>query len=361
MLHSFTLKNFRCFQNLILKPLERVNLIAGKNNVGKTSLLEAIFIYINPTNPESLFQLDRLRGIKRGSQFQDVEEVRGFFFDQDIDKVIELSSVEENNLQRSLKIRLPELGESQLSIFDPLLPKDDNSFQVNESLTTEVRQYSGFFIEYENPTSKSSPLRIHVTPDGRLPSRYRREKFPLGVYLTTGVHSPREDAERFSNLERVGRQDEVLETLRILEPRLRRLTLLVVDREPIIHGDIGMNELVPLPLMGEGLGRLLSIILAIANAKGGTILIDEIENGLHYSVLTDVWKAIADAARRADVQIFATTHSLECIRAAHEAFESSEKYDFRYHRLERVKDEIRAVTYDQENLAISDEMNLEMR
>jgi AAA15 family ATPase/GTPase len=113
--------------------------------------------------------------------------------------------------------------------------------------------------------------------------------------------------------------------------------------------------------MGEGIGRLLSIILAIANAKGGTILIDEIENGLHYSVLTDVWKAIADAARRVDVQIFATTHSQECIRAAHEAFENTEQYDFRYHRLEQVKDEIRAVTYDQETLATSDEMNLEMR
>jgi len=361
MLRSFTLKNFRCFQNLTLEPLERVNLITGKNNVGKTSLLEAIFIFINPTNPESLFQVNRLRGIARGSQFEDVEEVRGFLFDQDISKVIELSSVEENGLRRSLRIRFPELGESPLSIFDPLFDKDEESFQVNESLTTEVRQYSGFFMEYEDPSNTRDAIRIHVTPDGRVPSRYRREKFPLGIYLTTGTRSPREDAQRFSNLERVGRQDEVLATLRLLEPRLRRLTLLVVEREPIIHGDIGMNELVPLPLMGEGIGRLLSIILAIANAKGGSILIDEIENGLHYSVLTDVWKAIADAARRAEAQIFATTHSLECIKAAHEAFEASEKYDFRYHRLERIKDEIRAVTYDQENLAISDEMNLEMR
>jgi len=134
-----------------------------------------------------------------------------------------------------------------------------------------------------------------------------------------------------------------------------------MKREPIINGDIGMRELVPLPLMGEGMGRLLSIILAIANAKGGTILIDEIENGLHHSVLTDVWKAIADAARRSDVQIFATTHSYECIIAAHQAFETSEKDDFRYHRLERVKDKIQAITYDRENLAISEEMNLEMR
>ncbi|MGK7878307.1 MAG: ATP/GTP-binding protein [Xenococcaceae cyanobacterium] len=149
-------------------------------------------------------------------------------------------------------------------------------------------------------------------------------------------------------MERVGRQDEVLETLRLLEPRLERLTLLVVDGQPIIHGDIGMSELVPLPLMGEGLGRLLSIILAIANAKGGTILIDEIENGLHYSVLTKVWKAIAHAARQAEAQIFATTHSGECIIAAHKAF--SEQYDFRYHRLDWVKDEIKAVPYDKETV-----------
>lgn len=121
--------------------------------------------------------------------------------------------------------------------------------------------------------------------------------------ITSSTRSPREDAERFSNLERVGRQDEVLESLRLLEPRLQRLTLLLVDGEPIINGDIGMSQLVPLPLMGEGLGRLLSIILAIANAKGGSILIDEIENGLHYSVLTGVWKAIADAARRAEAQV----------------------------------------------------------
>ncbi len=359
MLRSFTLKNFRCFQNLTLEPLERVNLIAGKNNVGKTSLLEAIFIYINPTNPESLFQLDRLRGIARASQFEDAEEVRGFFFDQDIDKVIELSSAEGNKLQRSLKIYFAQSEQSlmfQASRFD-----DTSPLKPNESLTTEDRSFDRLVLDYQDPSSQASSSRTTVRPDGRLLRGSRRQKFPLGIYLTTSTRSPREDAERFSNLERVGRQDEVLETLRILEPRLRRLTLLVVDREPIIHGDIGMSELVPLPLMGEGIGRLLSIILAIANAKGGTILIDEIENGLHYSVLTDVWKAIADAARRAEAQIFATTHSLECIKAAHEAFEASEKYDFRYHRLERVKDEIRAVTYGQENLAISDEMNLEMR
>ena len=147
----------------------------------------------------------------------------------------------------------------------------------------------------------------------------------------------------------------------MLEPRLKRLSLLLVEDEPIIHGDIGMRELVPLPLMGEGIGRLLSIILAIANTKGGTVLIDEIENGFHHSVLTKVWEAIGDVARRGETQIFATTHSIECIRAAHYAFKSGKQYDFAYHRLDRVQDEIKAVTYDEETLESSDEMNWEVR
>ncbi|MBD1926528.1 ATP-binding protein [Trichocoleus sp. FACHB-90] len=358
MLCSFILKNFRGFQNFTLEPLERINLIAGKNNVGKTSLLEAIFLLLNPTNPESLLQVNTVRGINRASRFEDIERMRGFFLNQDIEKVVNLSTIENNNVQRSLKVFFANSDE--IPSVPPLHEDNDiTPFKANESLTTEVEQYDRLVFEYQDSTGI---LRTPLRADGRLVGvRYRREKFPLGIYITTSTRSPREDAERFSNLERVGRQNEVLETLRLLEPRLQRLTLLVVDREPIIHGDIGMRELVPLPLMGEGMGRLLSIVLAIANAKGGTILIDEIENGLHYSVLTDVWRTIADATRRADAQIFATTHSRECIIAAHEALETGAKYDFRYHRLERVKDGIQAVAYDRETLATSDEMNLEMR
>ncbi|AFZ23733.1 putative ATPase [Cylindrospermum stagnale PCC 7417] len=354
MLRSLTLKNFRCFQNFTIEPLERINLIGGKNNVGKTSLLEAIFIFINPNNPESLLQINRLRGIGKSGRFEDMEEMRGFFFGQEmIDNIIKLSGIENNQIERFLEIYLNE-SKKQLSLFE-----DFEDLQSNASLTTEFKPHNTLVLEYQ--INKKSASRISLTADGKLiGTRSRKEKFPLGIYLTTNIRSSKEDTVRFSNLERVGQQEAVLQTLRLLEPRLKRLTVLV-DSEAIIYGDIGVSQLVPLPLMGEGIGRLLSIVLAIANAKGGTVLIDEIENGLHHSVLTNVWKAIADAARRADVQIFATTHSRECIIAAHEAFKNSDKYDFRYHRLDRVKDEIKAITYDQEALETSEELDWEIR
>jgi AAA15 family ATPase/GTPase len=96
--------------------------------------------------------------------------------------------------------------------------------------------------------------------------------------------------------------------------------------------------------------RVLSIVLAIANAPGGVVLIDEIENGLHYSVLKEVWQAIAQTARQSDVQVFATTHSWECLRWAHEAFSESKEYDLRVFRLDRADGSVSVASYDRERI-----------
>src|SRR5262249_1285242 len=133
------------------------------------------------------------------------------------------------------------------------------------------------------------------------------------IYLSSGVLPSDQDMKHFGELEAAKRQDEILPALQILEPRLKRLSLIPLSAEPVIDGDIGLPRLVPVAFMGDGVRRLLSIVLAIANASGGVVLIDEIENGLHYSVQKQVWQAIAKAARRLDVQVFATTHSWECL------------------------------------------------
>jgi AAA15 family ATPase/GTPase len=132
----------------------------------------------------------------------------------------------------------------------------------------------------------------------------------------------------------------------------------------MLYGDVGLANLIPLPLMGDGMLHLTNFVLQIANAQNGVVLIDEIENGLHYSVMTNVWKAIASAAKEYNTQVFATTHSWECIRYAHEAFSSEKTYDedFRLHRLDRQDDgEITVVTYDQESLGASLEFGMEVR
>ncbi len=108
------------------------------------------------------------------------------------------------------------------------------------------------------------------------------------------------------------------------------------------------------------IGSVATLAIGITNASGGVVLIDEIENGIHHSVMTEVWLGIAKLACQSDVQIFATTHSFECINAAHQAFKKSGQYDFRLHRLDQVDDSIEAVTLDEEALEVATQMGMEV-
>jgi AAA15 family ATPase/GTPase len=150
--------------------------------------------------------------------------------------------------------------------------------------------------------------------------------------------------------------------LQVVEPSLRRLSVRVIGDTAVIQGDVGLGELMPLQFMGDGMVRLLSMVLGILTLPpGGIALVDEVENGIHHSAMLKVWLALATAARKASVQIFATTHSHECIEAAHRAFEESGKYDLRVHRLERVAGQVRAVTSDQTTLATALDQEWEVR
>jgi len=345
MYNSFTIKNFRCFRDLTLEPLERVNLITGKNNVGKTALLEALFLHLGPSNPSLALQVNTVRGVEQRAG--DAEEMwEWLFFTRKVQETIELTGLDEDNTTRRLSIRLVESERAQLS-------------PVTDTLTT-TSGLRDLLLEHRDARGQISTTRVRA--DGAtITRRGNGAPLPVGVYLSTRARTFKEDAARFSNLERVGRHEGLLPTLNLLEPRLRRLAVLVTGGVPIINGDIGIGELIPLPLMGEGMVRLLSILLAIANAPGGVVLVDEIENGLHHAVMTGVWEAIANLARKSQTQVFATTHSWECVQGAHQAFEASGTYDFRLHRLDRVGDDIQAVAYDRETLATSAEMNLEVR
>lgn len=121
---------------------------------------------------------------------------------------------------------------------------------------------------------------------------------------------PGEDAERFSNMEIQGKQEVITQALRLIEPRLKRVAVVAVSSTPMLYGDIGIGRMLPLALLGGGMTRLASLVLHIGNAPNGVVLVDEIENGLHHSILSKVWRAIDEANREFNTQVFATTHSL---------------------------------------------------
>jgi AAA15 family ATPase/GTPase len=182
------------------------------------------------------------------------------------------------------------------------------------------------------------------------------------LIMSNHLGKPDEEVQRFSDL-RIKSHDELVVTaLKVIEPRLEKLEILSRQGVSMIHGYLkGYNEPVPSPLLGDGVKRVMSLLLAIGNARNGVVLIDEIENGIHHSMMQSVWNAIAEASVLFKTQIFATTHSAECILAAHEAYKKRNSYDFRIHRLDRINGEIKAGTYDQETLEGALSIPLEVR
>ena len=189
-------------------------------------------------------------------------------------------------------------------------------------------------------------------------------KMSKGIYLIPGPIKSSDNVEQLSRLRREGKHSKVEEVLRYVEPRLRSIFIDAAGTPRVFTEIEGYDKPVPISLMGTGIVRLLSITLAMSDAAGGIVLVDEIENGLHHSVMQSVWDGIAEFAREFDVQVFATTHSWECARTAQQAFSVNEMVeDFRYHRVDRRMDtgEILVRTYSPESLEASFEIPLEIR
>jgi AAA15 family ATPase/GTPase len=362
MYQSFEINNFRCFRKLTISDLERVNLIAGVNNVGKTALLEALFLHCGAYNPGLTININAFRGIEVvkiefGQQTETLWDL--IFHHLDTSKNIELIGKDKTTGRRLLRLKiirdplelvrlkefLPYSSDSSTGILS-----SSGSSQVIELEFEEVERKGKYYLIADQKGIRYAPTPIPPPPP-----------FPAFFHGARSRFLLKEEAERFGKLELQGKENMLLKVLQIIEPRLRSLKVIFIAGEPMIHGDVGLKRLMPLPAMGEGMVRLLSLFMNIGNAQNGVVLVDEIENGIHHSLLVKIWEVIGEVAREFNTQIFATTHSLECIIAAHKAFKEQRTYDFRLHRLDRSKDTIKVVTYDQETLETSIETGLEVR
>jgi hypothetical protein len=359
MYEWFEVKNFRCFGHLRIEGLERVNLIAGLNNAGKTSLLEALFVHSGAYNPELALKIDALRGLDRfkvelGSPRESPWDSSFYQFNTAESAVLRGKYVDAATRSLTLRVLRKSSELSAAAAFLASLQAGNGGSrpivgaQILELQHTAAKQTGKHYMIVDSAGPRIQPLPA--------PPPYTTHY--VGGRTPTG---PKEDAVLFGELQVRNEDDLVTKALQLVDPRVKRLAVAVVADEPVIHGDIGLERMLPLPLMGGGMVRLTSIILRIAVCRNGVVLLDEFENGLHHSLLPKVWRAVREAAQRFNVQIFATTHSHECIAAAHDAFSEKFPYDLRLFRLERRNGESTVVKYDQEILETALESGLEIR
>jgi len=341
--------------------LKRVNLITGENNSGKTALLEGLFLHAGAFNPALVLNVAGLRGIVgvKVEYGRPIQTPWTSLF---------------ANLDESLEIKLQGLDAARRCRVLTIRPTSDpNDLRHVRSISEHDPTNGGSTASSAN---KTSVLRWHHSGGGREDITLLFFDGPEVKVYPQVVHPPIfpgrfvgsrwtpdfvEIAEQFGELEVENRQKQLLDSLRIIEPRLTRLATVMTGRVPMLHADIGIERLIPIAVLGDGILRLATIVLWIIHTSGGVLFIDEIENGFHYSHLRQIWSALAICAKQFDVQLFATTHSRECVIAAHHSFSETFDYDFSLHRLERSDSGNRAVTYDRESLEGAVESGFEFR
>jgi len=357
MFRSLSIERFRGFRSLEVDGLERFNLFLGRNNIGKTALLEAIFLLLGPTNPQLSMTVSEFRGI---DQFRnDPEDIWGWlFYEKDMAQSIVLTAKTVTGASRKLVL---SLGEPKQIRVRRKSPQTGSGKKQPGTATTELGP-GQLILSYEDESGIRTQTKAFLTLNGiGIELGKSPRKVPTSVFVSArGGYSP-ENPERFSKLEEVGKEEQIVSALRIIEPRLKKLAILMTGNGPMIHGDIGLGRLVPIPLMGEGIGRLLTLLLAIASSEKGVTIIDEVETGIHHAAMPRVWSAIAKLARELDVQVFATTHSWECIKAGFESFSENSMFDFRLQRLDRSNGEVHATSYDKDMIDMALTAGMELR
>ncbi len=355
MITSLHIKNFRGFEDLEIKDLKRVNLFAGKNNTGKTSVLEALFLLGGPNNLFGPAQLRSLR--EHNSNFfpMTVDDVSVLFHRLAPDAVIDLEQVVDGR-REEVSLMLREVFRASL----PTAPLQTDAAPVPSSFgppLMHVQEYVVRAREGAGAFAESSLLfgQAQRMIGAQLPDR------PPTILMSSPPALDTPEMESFSHIEELGQTEGLVRALQEIDPRLKRLVLLAKNGATRIYGDLGLGRLLPLSAMGDGAFRLLAILLAIARAQNGAILIDDVDSGLHHTVREKTWAAIGQAAEQYETQVFATTHSLEMVRAAHAAFRARPKYELTFYRLERVPSGVTAVYFDQQDMESAEKFNFEVR
>jgi AAA15 family ATPase/GTPase len=347
MISAINVTNFRGFGHLELHGLKRINVIVGKNASGKTGLLESIFL-ASGTSPENAFRLHVLRGLGQPVQItadrNSYESLwKDLFHNQDQNKTIEIDLVgsPENTRSVAISYRAEEI----------LLPigRDAEKSAVVVPITFCWNQ-NGKIVESQ-PKISNNGLSFPVVP----------EAFFCSFFSSTVMSNPSETAARWSELDVQGKAKPVAQALRRLFGEVLELSIQVQSGISVLYATVPhLSFKAPLGVISGGVHKLASILLAVAARPHTVVLIDEVENGIHYSLLPELWKVLLETAKDRDSQVFASTHSEECLRAISSAIRENED-DFALIRTERNNGSCVARCFSGKQFESALQQNVEVR
>ena len=348
------IENFRGIERLEVSGMGRVNLIIGRNDAGKTAMMEAIVMAGWAEDAaEALVTLQKLR-----SPDMPVEDFDGFwrpiFRGNDVERGFlvevgrmkpEQASGEGTRIFMKKARRSPPISGTELA--------GGHSRSGSWALECTIEHNGG--THERNVSGGSHGVQV---PESVYP-------YPsvMADWVGSGSVEYKSVIRRLSLLKQQGRDSLVRDLLRLIDERVEGLEILspTGGRAAIFVRLKGENVLLPIQMMGEGVQRCLDIAVTLASEESILLGIDEIENGLHHATLESIWNWLARVSAAQNMQLFATTHSEECVQAACRAFSALNDDGLRVIRLDRRAHETVATVYDRNLVAAAERMGVEIR
>jgi predicted ATPase len=334
MIKAFSAKNFRCFEELSLSDLSRLNIIVGQNGAGKTALLEAIRLALAGT-PNVAFTLNQQRGINffpvpLREQFE--AQWNTFFFKFDTERIISTECEDSLGHIASLKVYY-----EHAKAFTPMVQQAQPQAQPTVLLSTiipvcfERVDFSG--------TASKLYASVHAQGQGLNLEQGQELGQATEFFASSWFLNPGQNAQWFSQLSLENRERELVAAVR------DEFGIFVSDLSVLAPTPFGssvyatvpfLTQKMQLSLLSAGINKFFSILAGIMYRRGGVVLIDEIENGFYFGKLPSFWKAVMRVANQYDTQVFATTHSMECLRGLVPVLADHHQEDVTLLRIERT-------------------------
>lgn len=369
---SLEIKGFRALSDLSIAPFGRVNLITGKNNAGKSSLLEAIRILVTGGAVRTLFDILNYR-----EELGSTADSERTYLPTDLAPFCnlftgfpDLASCEHGFSVAAEGALPPAISKISACIGWFIRRSDPDRPVVSyESVMTAADLFSE--LDAFPALNLDIGGRQRVVPLDRLQRRFPMRPEPDAtafacVYLDPfSSRSTSQMGALWDAIDLTDIQPEIVNALQIISSDIEAVSMIGSDergsrtRTAIARSKAHASR-VPLRTFGDGVNRLFGIILSLCNARNGVLLIDEVENGLHYSVQTEIWRTLFRLANTLNVQVFATSHSWDCVRAFQEAASESPQEGVLV-RLSRVGERIIPTLFTEKELEIVTRDQIEVR
>jgi len=310
MLKEIEIQNFRCFEHIKISGFERVNLIGGKNNAGKTALLEALLLNDAP-QARSLVMLKALR--REPSKVIEAMPDKAWdnlFYVLDKGRVIVIIGKHESKKIHQIEVSIDKSS----NLKEIFLNKEKEADEVIDFLSSKTSGLSVLTIKLTRDEEEPIKSSVIASSKGVITSSIPNADGSSPIIPSFMRNSGKNLTEAYDRARLDEKDHEVLKAFQVLDSSIESVESFSIG-EPTLYLRRKGESRLPLSLFGDAINRVADIILKLVNSEHKILLIDEIENGIHHTNQQDFWRVLFRLAVELDTQIFATTHSLEMLQA----------------------------------------------